>query len=248
MPAPPVPERFFIDVNFLGSAYSNAIERRFVTYAIQSGELATFRVTYPQPTDARVFPILDIGGGMMLGQRAGIGVAFSQATYDDPAELLVTIPHPFFLQAPGTGTASSDPLRRTENSTHIFLTVMLMRKSRMEWRISGGPSIISYSAEMVSSIQYEQDAPPSSQTNTVTITGYTTSEVHGLTLGVHGGSDFAYDLTRSRRIALTGGVRGSLGTVTIDHEPLNNLKQEIRVGGWRVFAGLRFRFGTVSSK
>ena len=63
---------------------------------------------------------------------------------------------------------------------------------------------------------------------------------------MHGATDFAYDLTRA--MALTGGVRASLGTVSIKHDPLNNLKQEIRVGGWRVFLGLRFRLGTVSSK
>ena len=243
---PPDRPRFFIDVNLGGSAFSTAEARTFENFFVQSGEVGTLRATYPKPTKDHVFPLLDIGGGIMFGRRAGVGVAFSQTSYHDAATLEVTVPHPFFLQAPGIGTAPSDPLHRTENATHIFLTVTVLRTDRMEWRFSGGPSIISYSADMVSDISYTQVATADSQSNVVTITGSTTSAVHDTTVGVHAASDFAYDLTHG--IALTGGVRASYGTAKIALEPLSQLHQEIRVGGWQVLVGLRFRLGTVISK
>src|SRR5262245_5755820 len=135
--------RFFIDVNFLGSAFSVADERQFQNSFIQSGEVTTFKVTYPKPTDARVFPLLDVGGGWMLNRRFGFGAQFSQAVYDDPAGLEATVPHPFYLQAAATAKGASDPLRRTENSLHLFITATALRTDRSEWRFSGGPSIIS---------------------------------------------------------------------------------------------------------
>jgi|SRR5262245_57772033 len=241
-----VPGRFFIDVNFLGTAFSVADERQFQNSFIQSGEVTTFKVTYPKPTDARVFPLLDVGGGWMLNRHFGFGAQFSQAVYDDPAGLEATVPHPFYLQAAATAKGASDPLRRTENSLHLFITATALRTDRSEWRFSGGPSIISLSAEMVSEILYIQTATPESQQNTVTITGAATQTADGMTVGFHIASDFAYDITRA--IAITGGVRASKGTVTINREPLTKIPQDIRVGGWRIFLGLRFRFGTLDSQ
>jgi hypothetical protein len=242
----PERHRFFIDVNFLGTAISAADERTFQYSILYFGELATFRSHNPKPSDDRIFPLVDIGGGVMVNKRFGFGAQFSQTSYNDGAGLEATIPHPFFLNASATGTGQTNSLDRKENALHIFMTLTVLRTRRLEWRFSGGPSFIGYSENLVSEILYSQDATPASPENIVTITGYTTQKVSASTPGIHVSSDFAYDLTRL--IALSGTVRASTGTVTIDREPMTQLPQDVRVGSWQILLGVRFRLGSVGSK
>lgn len=242
----PERHRFFIDVNFLGSAISGAQERTFQYSIIYFGENATFKAIYPKPTDDRIFPLLDVGGGVMVNDRIGFGAQFSQTSYRDGAKLHVMLPHPHFLTAVATATGQTESLDRTENALHVFMTWTVMRTPRTEWRFYGGPSLIGYSENMVSEIFYSQEATPASPENVVTITGYATEKVSASTLAFNIGSDFAYDITR--QIALTGGVRFSNGTVTIDREPMSQLSQDIRVGSWQILVGVRFRLGTLDSK
>lgn len=245
--SPPAEQgRLFINVNLVGAALSNAAERDFRNSFLQYGEVGTIEARYPKPTNERVAPLLDIEGGLLINRHLGFGIGFSQTVFDDPSTMQIVVPHPFFLNAPGTATANSDPLRRTENFTNIFMTLVALRSGKMEWRFSGGPSIISYAADMVSAISYSQDAPPTSQSNVVTITDYSTQHVSGTSFGAHISTDFAYDI--ARMVAIAGGVRGSLGTVEIDPEPITKLKQDIRVGSWQLFLGLRFRLGALNAK
>jgi hypothetical protein len=248
IPAQPKSEgaRFFIDVSLIGSATSNARERTYGCAFLQDSEVATFRATDPRPSGGRVFPIVDIGGGIALTRRVSLGVAFTRASYRDVSTLEATVPHPYYLDVPATGVGQSAPFRRTERATHLSMTLTVLRTGRTEWRLSGGPSIIAYSADMVSGIRYSQAATAASDANVVTITGQTTQNVGGRTLGGHVGSDVAFAMTRA--IAVTGGLRASIGTVTIDREPLTGLSQDIRVGGQQIFLGVRFRLGHANTK
>jgi hypothetical protein len=233
-------------VGLVGTATSNARERTFGYSFIQDSEIATFRATNPKPTDTTTFPLLDISGGIAVSTRLAFGIAFSRVSYRDAAMLEAMVPHPYYLQAPATAAGLSSRFRRTESATHLFMSLAVLQTGRMEWRVSGGPSVFRYSADMVSDIRYSQVATASSEANAITITGQTTESVRGSTVGGHIASEFAYAF--SRAIAITAGVRASIGTVTIEREPLTKMSQDIRVGGRRVFLGLRLRLGNTNKK
>jgi hypothetical protein len=88
---------------------------------------------------------------------------------------------------------------------------------------------------------YVQTYDPSSPQNTITISGFTTSQVKANKLGFHVGTDVTFFLTKV--VGVGGGVRFSQATVTVDQEPLSNVSQDIRVGSTQVFFGARFRLG-----
>ena len=236
--------RFFFDVNLAGSTNSLADDVQYTGKVLITGEVATFLAKYPRPEGDRSFPLLDLGGGVMLSRRVGLGLGFSQASYDNVVALTATVPHPFILQTPGTGTGETEPLRRTENATHVFVTITPYDTRRTEWRMSFGPTIFAYSADMVATITYSQNAPQGNPQNIVTVTGYTTEEASAKTLGVHVGADFAFDVGYG--VAATAGGRYAVGTVGLNREPLSKGAQDIRVGDWRVFVGLRWQLGRSS--
>src|SRR5262245_33468970 len=177
--------RFFIDVNFLGSTISAAEGTTYQYSIIHFGEVATLKAHYPKPSDDRLFPLVDVGGGIMFGERFGVGAQFTQVTFRDSATLEAILPHPFYLHAPATGTSETASLNRTEIAVHVFATVTALRTSRTEWRFSGGPSFLFYSADMVSDIFFSQTATPDSPDNVVTVTGYSTANVSASGLSFH---------------------------------------------------------------
>jgi hypothetical protein len=238
-PATTAPEnsRFFLETNFLCAASSLAQPREFTSLFRLFGEVASTRSTYPKPSTANPFSILDLGGGVMLVRKVGVGLSVSRTAYEDVADLGATIPNPFILNAPATGTGTTNNrLERREIATHLFLAIVPIRTDRYQLRFFGGPSWITYSADMVSDVSYELNAQ-----NVLTITGFTSGEAKGSTLGVHLGGDFAYFITK--RFGIASGMRFSRGTVTVDREPLSTIAQEVRVGSRQFYVGARFRFG-----
>ena len=244
LPAEPDRHWFFVDFNFAGGVESLAAEREFLTRFLVVGELATLQARYPKPSGARAFPLLDVSGGYMLGPRAGFAVGFSRSSFEDRATITATVPHPFFLQTEGTATGQTDPLTRTESATHFSVILMPYTTRRTEWRAVLGPTLFFYSADMVTDITYSQNAVQGNPQNIVTLTGYTTEEASGKAFGVHIGGDFAFDIVPN--VAITAGGRYAIGTVAIEPEPLSGISQDIRVGDWRLFVGLRWRVGKSS--
>jgi hypothetical protein len=234
--------RISVDVNLLGMAASLANDRRFQSRFLKFGEIGSSFATYPEPSLGTPFPLLDVGGSFMLTRWLGVGATYSRTIYEDDAGLSATIPHPTFYGAAATNIgATGEQLTRREAATNIFLAIVPVRTTRAEWRLVGGPTIISLKADMVNEVLYEQTYVPTSPQQTITINGFTTSEVTANDLGVHVGSDFTFFFTKF--VGVGGGVRFSYGTVTLEQEPLSKVSQEIRVGNTLVFLGVRFRIG-----
>lgn len=235
---PPDPGQILIDVNF-GMADSLAKDREFRSRFITFGEVGSSIARYPTPSLAGTF--VDIGGSFMVTRTYGVGVSYSRTSYEDVVGLSTTIPHPTFYAAPASTTGGTSELTRTEGATNIFLLAMPIRRSGLEWRIFGGPTIFSLKADMVDEVLYAQTFDPASPQQTIAINGFTTSEATATEWGVHLGSDVAFFFTNM--FGVGGGVRYSYGTVTLDREPLSTLDQDIRVGSMQFFLGLRFRIG-----
>jgi hypothetical protein len=234
--------RIFVDVNLLGGTNSLASERTFTSLVAKFSEVATSTSTYPSPSHADVFPLVELGGGVMLLPALGVGVTYGRTTHEDVADLGATIPHPIFLRASASATGVTDArLERRESATHLSAVWVPVRRTRTEVRFFGGPSFFQYDADMVAEILYTQAFDPAKPQSSVTVDGVTTREATGNGAGFHAGGDVIYFLRPAFGIA--AGARVSYGTVTVDHEPLSGLSQNIRVGSTVGFVGVRFRFG-----
>ena len=232
--------RIFIDVNVFSSASALSDERTFTYQFVLFSEQAIYKARYPKPSRTTGFPV-DIAGGYMFTKMFGLGVSYSRLVREDPAGLEATIPHPVFLNSPGTGTGETGILKRTESATTVFASLSPVRNARAEWRIFGGPAFFNYNADMVSDIAYTQTANPATPHNSVAITGYSTQKATGFGIGAMLGTDVAYFFTDM--FGVTGGVRFQGAIVEVDPEPLSKISQDLRPGGTVVFVGLRFRFG-----
>jgi len=228
--------RAWVDVNF-GIANSAADEVTFAFPFTLFLEPALISATYPRPARGTAF---DVGGGYMFMRNLGIGASIVAAVHENPVGLFARIPSPAFFNAFGQDTAETDvALRRAERSINIHVMFVAVRMGKMQVRVFGGPSFISYTADMVRDLSFTQSI--SGLSNTITITGFDAIEATGRATGFHVGGEFEYFFTQI--VGVGGGVRLIRGTVKLDEEPMSEEPQNITVGGTQIFFGLRLRFG-----
>ena len=238
----PVPPRAFLDVNLVSVTKAESGAREFRSRFVTFGEPGSARATYPTPSSTTSFPSFDIGAGYMTGVLLGLGINVSRTTFEDAASLSTTIPHPVYLNFAATGDGvTSRVLPRRETAISAYVAAVPIRTSRAELRFFLGPSYYRVKAEMVDSVTYNQSSSITPPGNTITVSGFTSSDAKGGGLGFHLGADFTYFFTK--RIGVKGGIRFSSAQVTLKHEPLSKLEQDLRTGGPTVSLGARFRFG-----
>jgi hypothetical protein len=231
--------RILLDVNFGGLDASLGSDRIFRAFFIASGEVASAETTYRKPS--RDFSaLLDLGAGYMFASRAGVGVTVARTSQESAIRLQASIPDPIFWNVPSTAIDES-LLERREVATHIFLAYVPVRTHRIHVRLTGGPTLFAYSADMVSGFSY-QHAPGATDTRSpVTITTVSTERTTSLAGGFHLGGEATWFVTHA--VGVAAGIRFSRGTATIDVEPFSKVSQQVRVGQTRGYMGLRFRFG-----
>ena len=240
-PAPPQLPRIYMDVNLLGYADPLGEAKTFENYALKSGEVATFKASYPTPSPSVVFPAY-VGGGYMLSRSIGVGLSYSRMSRSSFAGLSAAVPHPTFFQALATGTGSSGAeLSRRESAIHISLAIAPVRSRHIELRLMGGPSFFTLKGDMVKSVEYQQTFNSLTPQNAIAVRGMSSAEASGSAIGFHVGADFTYFFSRFAGVG--GGVRYGSATLRVDTEPLSNLSQEFLVGSTTTFLGLRFRLG-----
>lgn len=232
----------FVDANLVGAATPLGGSRSFGSYFLKFGEVGTFRATYPGPSRPRLFPLLDLGGGIMVSRRVGIGLGYSREVSEGVVTLEASVPHPAFFNAPANDTGATDrPLSRRESALHLSVVVVPLRTSRNEFRILGGPSYFTYEADMVRDVLYAQTSDPLTPLNSISIDGFASARATARDVGFHAGAEYTRFIHRV--IGIAAGVKYSFATVTLDREPLTGIVQDIRVGHTSVFLGVRYRPG-----
>lgn len=239
--ATPRPPRFFVDVNLGGTDDALKDGPAFGSRFLHFGEIGTRSATYPRPSRG-LSPLLDVGGGVWLTRSLGVSLGYSRTVFESAVGLDAKVPHPeFFDASASTSGVTTQPLERREAAWHLAVMLSLLRTDRLEVRAFGGPSRISYSAEMVREASFSQEFDTLTPQQSVAITGYASETAKDRTLGVNLGADVTYFL--NERFGIGAGARFSQGIVTLADEPMSRLPQEIRVGGVLSFVGVRVRFG-----
>ena len=230
-----------MDVNLLGYVDPLGESKTFENYALKSGEVATFKASYPKPSSSGLFPAY-VGGGFMLSRSVGIGVSYSRMSRESVVDLSAAVPHPTFLNALATDTGTTGTaVTRKESAIHISFAVVPVRSSRLEFRMMGGPSFFTLNGDMVREVTYEQTFDRLAPQNAITINWISSGEARGSAIGFHVGVDFTYFVHRF--VGIAGGVRYGSATVEVETEPLSNLSQKFLVGSTTMFLGLRVRLG-----
>jgi hypothetical protein len=213
--------------------------------AFQRGQLFTGTSTLFDEalTRAATYPIMsgvafDIEGSTKLRGRFGAGVRVAVMSVNYAAGAGISVPSPTFFHVLAADAGFTDTLRRTDRQVDLFVAVDCLRLGRWELLLSGGPSILSMSQDMVQEIDYEQAFGISVPTNSVVIARITTARTIATAVGVHAGAEVKYAL--SPRVALSGVLRAHLGSGSF-HEPLSQSSASVRLGGITVGAGLRVR-------
>lgn len=240
-PEPPQLPRVYLDVNLFGYADPLGDSKTFENYALKFGEVATFKATYPQPSQSGLYPAY-VGGGFMLSRSVGLGVSYSRMSRDSVVDLSAEVPDPAFFNALATATGTTGTaLSRTESAIHISLAVVPVRSRHVEFRMMGGPSFFTLRGDMVREVEYEQTFNSLAPQNAIAINGVSSREASGSAIGYHVGADFTYFVHRF--VGIAGGVRYGQATVVVETEPLSNIRQEFLVGSTTAFLGLRVRIG-----
>jgi hypothetical protein len=189
-----------------------------------------------------IYPDLLAGHGADLGASfgsgpVGFGFRWVAAEFWGIGGLAVNIPHPTLANRPGIDADITGLLYRHEQ---VFDVSVNYNRNKSSWRLTvfGGPTLFHLRQDMVDSIAYNQFATTSG-TNLVNISNYTETEVSGNKLGVNGGFDATWYLTRF--VGIGGGVRFNLGSMALA-DPLTDQEEKFRVGSTAIVVGPRFRF------
>ena len=228
--------RVFVDLNLVDTGKTLTGPRNFRGLFVRFAEQGSFDATYPEAAARTAVP-LDLAVGFFVHPRLAVGLGVARTQRAAPASVSVRIPHPTVFNVPGTATGLTGPLNRAETAARFLMTAVLAKTGRIEWRLSGGPSLFEFDAEMVHSVIYTQDAPTGIQQNAVSIDGVVTARARARTWGVFAGSDVA--VLVHPHLAITGGARVSSAIVKVASEPLSGLSQDLRIGRKSVLLGLR---------
>jgi opacity protein-like surface antigen len=179
-------------------------------------------------------PAFDIGGGITLWRRLGLGVAWSQFSNDTPATLTASIPHPFFFSTPRTLTASLDGLRRKEQAVHVEVRGIAPVGKRLQVSVFGGPSFFDVTQDVVDAFTYDETYP----FDTVSFRSATTRSEKVSKVGFNVGGDVSVFVTR----ILGVGASARFATTTVSMTGANGNAVDVKAGGLQVGGGLRLRF------
>lgn len=193
-------------------------------------ETGSTRASYPIDAGA----LFDVGGGVRLWRRFGVGLAVSRFTRDGTAGTTSSVPHPLFLQQHRDVSGDADGIDREETAVHVQALFMLPLTGRLQIALMGGPSFWQVNQSMVSDVNYSETYPY----DTATFTGVDTTRVTARKSGFNAGADVRWMFTR----AVGAGAFVRFTRATVDLEPAAGRTVTVDAGGAQVGAGLRIGF------
>ncbi len=169
------------------------------------------------------------GGGAMLTRSVGVGVSVSRFAVETPANVTVSIPHPFFFNRPRDARADLDGLNREELSVQVQARLHVAISPNIQASVFGGPSFVRVTQGLVGDVPYSDTYPYDS----ITLAQPVRLRLSGSAVGLHVGGDIAYFF--SRHVGVGGMLHVARATVP-------NADGDLRVGGTRIGGGLHVRF------
>jgi hypothetical protein len=178
--------------------------------------------------------VFDIGGGLRLWKRLGMGASYVTATADGTLASEITLPNPFLFDQPTTGLAHGS----TRQTTRQFLIeglFSLYRSPRWLVVLSGGPALTSLTQNLArDTFRIEYTFP----FETIDVTEVSGDDSSGTAYGGHVGLSVTW--TPGRRFGLDGRIRWSGASVDLDD--IDGNRVTVEAGGLQLTGGIRFLF------
>jgi hypothetical protein len=177
-------------------------------------------------------PAFELGLEFAPHPRLGVALHFNGISRDSSSSYAADLPHPLYLGQPRQVTGAVDGLSYRERVVHLDLAYRRSR-GRLRYGVFAGPSYANVRAELLDTVQYQQEYPFDAVRVTEVTSRVSSASAFGFNVGLEldyrvGGPAAAALLVRYHRVSPD--LPDSAGTVELD------------AGGLQVGAGLRFFF------
>ncbi len=229
------PERAFVTVDVPFQPLSNDFaESLSFADTLRRSENVTFDVSYASTRG----PLVDIGAGVRLANRLGVGVTTSWFRRSGSASFVLTVPNPLAANRPLALTGPVSDLSRNELGIHVqaLYAVALGKGARL--MLGGGPSIFHAKQDLVRSIEFD------------TLPGFTSlklnqaliAEVEKTSVGFNVSADITWVLTSHVGVGTV--TRYSRAKMTLDPGAETAIRRaiEMHAGGLHIGGGIRLLF------
>lgn len=230
----PLGGKVFVSVNFGIQVGDNSLERTS-TFPLYD-ETATVDISQTINNGA----FFDFSGAYKLRAyklrgELGVGMAYDFVSNSGDGTVSGSLPHPELFDQPRTFTASADDLAHSENAFHFQAVWFVPFTDKVDFTISGGPSIFSVKQELIRGVTFSEIPP---NFTSVTIDSVEVIELRDSAWGFNIGADMTYALTPS--IGVGALIRYSHGTVEFNVSDTQTA--DVTAGGFQIGGGVRFKF------
>ena len=230
----PLGGKVFVSVNFGIQVGDNSLERTS-TFPLYD-ETATVDISQTINNGA----FFDFSGAYKLRAYKlrgdlGVGMAYDFVSNSGDGTVSGSLPHPELFDQPRTFTASADDLAHSENAFHFQAVWFVPFTDKVDFTISGGPSIFSVKQELIRGVTFSEIPP---NFTSVTIDSVEVIELRDSAWGFNIGADMTYALTPS--IGVGALIRYSHGTVEFNVSDTQTA--DVTAGGFQIGGGVRFKF------
>jgi hypothetical protein len=192
-------------------------------------ETATVDVKYP----AEAAVLIDGNVTVRLWKQLGVGLAVSQTTRDGSADVDARIPHPLLFQQPRTVSGSQSGVSDAQTGIHFQLSYAIPATRRLTITLSGGPSYVHVSQDVVTDVKYTESYPY----DVATFTSAPTERATAGAVGFNAGGDVRWMFTRA--FGIGGLVRFTRATVDLES---GDRTISVQAGGVQAGGGIRLVF------
>jgi hypothetical protein len=178
-------------------------------------------------------PAFAARAGMRVWKNLALGGGVSVVTASQSLDVTGRLPHPFQFNQPREVEGTADGLERVETLAAFEVSWLVAVSRRIDMLVFGGPAYLRVRQDMATRIQFTESYPY----DTATYTGVETVSMSGGGVGVTGGVDVAYLL--SRHLGIGGELRYSYASTTLtpSKEP-----STVPLGGLQVAVAARILF------
>ncbi len=229
------PERTFvtIDVPFqpLNNDFSESLS---FADTLRKSESVTFVAGYESTRGA----LFDVGAGIRLANRVGVGLTTSWFQYSGSGTFDLKVPNPLVANKPLDLTGTVSGLKRNELGIHIQALYAVALAKRARVLLAGGPSIFHTKQDLVRSIEFD------------TLPGFTSlkfdqaliTEVKKTVVGFNVSADITWALASHLGVGTV--TRYSRAKLTLDPGAESAVSRaiEIHAGGLQIGGGIRLLF------
>jgi opacity protein-like surface antigen len=225
----PLGGKVYVSVNFGIQVGDNSLERTS-TFDLYD-ETATIDISQTINNGA----FFDFSGAYKVRDNLGFGMAYDFVSNSGDGTVSGSLPHPELFDQPRTFTASADDLSHSENAFQFQAVWFVPFTDKVDFTISGGPSVFSVKQELIRGVTFSEIPPNFTSVN---IDSVEVIELRDSAWGFNIGADMTYALTPS--IGVGALIRYSRGTVEFDVSDTQTA--DVTAGGFQIGGGVRFKF------